>query len=148
MFQSVMIFKKYKNKQGWERFLVISLSVLFLDQIIKLVITKSIFFEVDVYKNANALFGISLDPKLILVLYIFFFAVLFRERKKILLLNDKIASVSLGLMCGGIISNFIDRMVCGYILDYINIPNFFSFSIADVAIFLGAFVLSYEILRK
>lgn len=143
-----MIFKKRKNKQGWERFLITALFVLFLDQTVKIVIARNIFFEADIYKNTNALFGVPLDHKLVFALYVFFFAVLFWERKKILPRNDKIVSISLGLMCGGIASNFIDRTVYGYILDYINLPGFFSFNIADLAIFFGALTLSWKILVK
>lgn len=143
-----MIFKKHKNKQGWERFLITALLVLFLDRATKLVIARNIFFEADIYKNANILFGIFLDSKLIFILYVIFFAVLFWKRKEILPRDDKIASISLGLMCGGIMSNFIDRTVYGYILDYINLPGFFSFNIADIAIFFGALTLSWKILVK
>lgn len=143
-----MIFKKRKNKQGWERFLITALFVLFLDQTVKIVIARNIFFEADTYKNTNALFGVPLDPKLVFALYVIFFAVLFWEHKKILPRNDKIVSISLGLMCGGIMSNFIDRTVYGYILDYINLPGFFSFNIADIAIFFGALILGWKILVK
>lgn len=143
-----MVFKKRKNKQGWERFLITTLFILFLDQTVKLVIAKNMFFEADIYKNESALLGVSLGTKLIFTLYIIFFAVLFLERKKILPLNNGIALISWGLMCGGIASNFIDRAVYGYILDYINLPNSFSFNIADVAILFGALTLSWKILVK
>ncbi len=143
-----MIFKKYKNKRGGKRFLIAALFTLFLDQTVKLVIARNIFFEANIYKNADALFGIPLDSKSIFILYIIFFAVLFWERKKILISDNKIMTISLGLMSGGIASNFIDRMVYGYILDYINLPGLFSFNIADLAIFFGALTLGCEILRK
>lgn len=143
-----MIFKKRKSKQGWKKFLITVLFVLFLDQTVKLVIARNIFLEADIHKNANILFGIFLDSKLIFILYVIFFAVLFWKHKKILLCNNKIVSISLGLMCGGIMSNFIDRTVYGYILDYINLPGLFSFNMADVAIFFGASVLGREILKN
>ncbi|MGK2877708.1 MAG: signal peptidase II [Solirubrobacterales bacterium] len=46
-----------------------------------------------------------------------------------------------GLLLGGAIGNAIDRISLGYVRDFIELPHFPSFNIADVAITLGVIVL-------
>ena len=63
-----------------------------------------------------------------------------RERK-----NARV-QVFAGMLIGGAIGNVIDRLFYGAVADFLNmsvpgIDNPFSFNIADVAIFLGAFGL-------
>ncbi len=63
-----------------------------------------------------------------------------RERKNVRV------QVFAGMLIGGAIGNVIDRLFYGAVADFLNmsvpgIDNPFSFNIADVAIFLGAFGL-------
>ena len=56
--------------------------------------------------------------------------------------------ISAGLLIGGALGNVADRMVYGYVLDFLNmsccgIINPFVFNVADVFIFLGAIGLIY-----
>jgi signal peptidase II len=46
-----------------------------------------------------------------------------------------------GLLLGGAIGNAIDRISLGYVRDFIELPHFPSFNVADVAITLGVIVL-------
>lgn len=46
-----------------------------------------------------------------------------------------------GLLLGGAIGNAIDRITLGYVRDFIEVPRFPSFNIADVAITLGVVIL-------
>lgn len=46
-----------------------------------------------------------------------------------------------GLLLGGAIGNAIDRITLGYVRDFIEVPHFPSFNIADVAITLGVVIL-------
>ncbi|MBJ7354880.1 MAG: signal peptidase II [Thermoleophilaceae bacterium] len=46
-----------------------------------------------------------------------------------------------GLLLGGAIGNAIDRISLGYVRDFIELPHFPSFNIADVAITFGVIVL-------
>lgn len=57
-----------------------------------------------------------------------------------------LARASGGLLIGGALGNVVDRLVYGAVADFLNmsccgIENPFSFNIADIAIFLGAFGL-------
>lgn len=51
-----------------------------------------------------------------------------------------------GLLLGGAIGNAIDRLALGYVRDFIELPHFPSFNVADIAITLGvvALVLTAE----
>lgn len=57
-----------------------------------------------------------------------------------------IAYVSAGLLVGGALANVADRLIYGYVLDFLNmsccgINNPFVFNVADIFIFAGAFGL-------
>ena len=72
-------------------------------------------------------------------------AVLFWARKHALTVWAKISA---GLLVGGALANVLDRLVFGYVLDFLNmsccgINNPFVFNIADVFIFAGALGLIF-----
>ncbi len=59
-----------------------------------------------------------------------------------------LAKISAGLLIGGAIANVVDRLIYGYVLDFLNmsccgINNPFVFNIADVFIFAGAIGLIF-----
>lgn len=60
----------------------------------------------------------------------------------------RVARISAGLLVGGAIANVVDRLIYGYVLDFLNmsccgINNPFVFNIADVFIFAGALGLIF-----
>lgn len=60
----------------------------------------------------------------------------------------RIAQISAGLLVGGAFANVLDRLIYGYVLDFLNmsccgINNPFVFNIADVFIFAGALGLIF-----
>lgn len=60
----------------------------------------------------------------------------------------KLANMCAGFVVGGALANVIDRVIYGYVLDFLNpsccgISNPFSFNIADVFIFVGAIGLVF-----
>ena len=141
------MFFKYKQ-QSLKKITAIALAVLFLDQIVKFVIVKNIFFTIDIYKNPNALFGLPVDFKLIFVLFIIFilYFILFKKTKSYAI--NSIYLIAFGLVFGGIIGNLTDRFFYGHIIDYINLCNLFVFNIADLSICFGVLLLSWKILGK
>lgn len=57
--------------------------------------------------------------------------------------SSKLMQISAGLLIGGALGNVVDRLIYGYVVDFINmsccsINNPFVFNIADVFIFAGA----------
>ena len=140
------MFLKY-NQQDLKKITAIALAVLFLDQITKLIIIKKIFFEIEIYKNYNALFGLPVDFNLVFVLFVLFIF-LFYFPKKQDSKYDKTIIISYSLILGGIAGNLTDRFFYGYIIDYINLFGLFVFNIADLSICFGALLLSWKILEK
>ena len=58
------------------------------------------------------------------------------------------AQISAGLLVGGALANVVDRLIYGYVLDFLNttccgIDNPFVYNIADVFIFAGAIGLIF-----
>lgn len=64
---------------------------------------------------------------------------------------NKIISIALSLVLAGGISNLIDRLFRGYVIDYIDINNLFKFpifNIADIFVVLGIAIIIIYILAK
>ncbi|KPU84978.1 lipoprotein signal peptidase [Marinosulfonomonas sp. PRT-SC04] len=62
--------------------------------------------------------------------------------------HSRLAQVSAGLLIGGALGNVMDRVLYGAVADFINmsccgIENPYSFNIADIAVFVGAFGLIF-----
>ena len=60
--------------------------------------------------------------------------------------HSRIVQLSAGLLIGGAMGNVIDRLIYGAVADFLNmsVPGFdnpYSFNVADIAIFAGAFGL-------
>ena len=49
--------------------------------------------------------------------------------------------LAIGLLAGGAIGNLIDRVFRDAVVDYIDLPAWPSFNVADIAITLGAVIL-------
>lgn len=116
------------------------LGVLFLDQIL-----KKIFYEKgSAEKNFGSLFSIDINPYCsffaLLLLVIFYF---FRKNK-----NYRKATTPSALIVAGILSNSIDRMRLGFVIDYINLFNIFVFNLADIMILCGAIILFWQIVKE
>lgn len=57
-------------------------------------------------------------------------------------------SLSLALIIGGGISNLLDRVLRGCVLDFIDLKFWPSFNLADSAITIGVVLLGYNVLFK
>ncbi|MCX5725739.1 MAG: signal peptidase II [Candidatus Saganbacteria bacterium] len=62
--------------------------------------------------------------------------------------DQKLIHVSLALIFGGSLSNFLDRLLNGYVMDMIDIRFWPVFNIADTVIVIGVAILLYEILTE
>lgn len=52
------------------------------------------------------------------------------------------------LLIAGALGNLIDRARLGHVLDFLELPHFPVFNVADSAIVLGAFLMGCELLRR
>jgi len=51
-----------------------------------------------------------------------------------------------GLILGGAVGNLIDRIRLGHVTDFIHVPNFPTFNLADAAITVGVVILALTLI--
>lgn len=61
-------------------------------------------------------------------------------------LKSKWMKSSLALLFSGTIGNFIDRLAFGYVRDFIDVPFFANFNIADCCLVIGSIMLMFFVL--
>ena len=100
------------------------------------------FFQLTLVRNPGAAFSIAEGATIFLTLFGFLvLAIIFYYSVKI---SSKGWSVVLGLAMGGILGNLVDRIfrepgvLRGHVIDWLQVPNFPVFNIADSAIVLAA----------
>ena len=140
-------------------FLSLSIFVILIDQFTKylMFINYKIFvnidfllFRLDFVKNYGAAFNIFSGNRIFLSLISIFFSILLIYlilRKNSL---NQIDLFSYSFILGGTIGNGIDRIIKGFVIDFINlnIINFPVFNIADISINLGFIFLLYKIFKN
>lgn len=62
--------------------------------------------------------------------------------------RDALLAVALGLQIGGAFGNIIDRFRYGYVIDWIDLPRFPTFNLADTGITIGVVLLIYCLLFR
>ena len=140
-------------------FLSCSIFIIILDQITKYfiffnyktVINNDFYlFKLDFVKNYGAAFNIFNGSRIFLSCISIIFSILLTYlilRKNTLNLNDL---YSYSFILGGTIGNGIDRILRGYVIDFINLNfiNFPVFNIADISINIGFIFLLYSIFKN
>ena len=96
-------------------------------------------------RNTGAAFGLfpSMTMPLAAISIVVIFALIFMDLK--FPLNDKFTQLGLSLMLGGSAGNLVDRLFRGYVHDFISIPYWPAFNIADIAVNVGIALLLYAI---
>jgi|FLOH01.1.fsa_nt_gi signal peptidase II len=142
--------KKQKNQLGNNGLfgLIAVLFLLVLDQIIKyLAATKNIFFDFKIFdlvfvKNTGAIWGSFQDGNTIFIwLSLIAIGILMFSYNSV----PKKACFFLWLLFGGIISNLIDRLFRGFVVDFIDFRFWPVFNIADAMIIIGIIGLIFFI---
>ena len=139
-------------------FLSLSIVIALIDQFTKYLIfhNKKLFinkdflvFKLDFVKNYGATFNIFSGSRIFLSLISIIFSILLIY---IIFRKNTINSIDLysySFILGGTIGNGIDRILKGYVVDFINlnIINFPVFNIADISINIGFVFLFYRIIK-
>lgn len=135
---------------------IITIIVILIDRLLKLVVnsTLELFVKYKVIDNFFYLFNCHNEGAAFSILNgnVFFLVIitliaLFLIIKFIKKENDysKINTISYGLLLGGILGNLIDRVIYGYVIDYLSFIifnySFPVFNFADISIVVGAFLL-------
>jgi len=140
----------------------IALILLTIDRLTKLAITTNIiegdkitiingFFNITNVKNEGAAFSILQGKQVlfyvITIIALAFFIYLFIKAK-----NNTLERVSCTLMFAGALGNFIDRLMNGYVVDFLDFIilgwDFPVFNFADICLTIGAFLLIISLIRE
>lgn len=146
-----------------KKVLIISFITLFIDLTTKFlifsldkfedsVVVINNFFKITPVKNFGAAFSTFEHMNLLLItisVIILIYLLLSINKVK----NTKLNGLSYGLLIGGLLGNLFDRMVFGYVRDFLSFKiwkfNFAIFNIADVGIVVGIFmILILSIIRE
>lgn len=128
--------------------LIISLAIIFLDQITKRMVVdymqlhKSIpliknILHLTYIQNTGAGFGIlkGWNTTLIFLSLIIIGGILFYFDK---IIKEKPMHIPIALILGGAVGNLIDRIFIGHVIDFIDFRIWPAFNVADSAITIGA----------
>ena len=148
-------------KQSIKNVYIISLVLVIIDQFIKLVVSYNMplnepsvlikgFLSIDLVHNTGAAFSILQGGRVFLIsigIVVIALLTLYIKNSEYV---DTIKTIVYGLLLGGIIGNLIDRIVHGYVIDYISFTiinyNFPVFNFADICIVVAVvFALIFTI---
>jgi signal peptidase II len=134
---------------------IISFLIIVLDRVVKILVTnkipfgktiniiKNVFYITNIH-NEGAAFSIMYGLRYILIglSIVFLIALIYYMYKK------KKFNIEFALIIGGLIGNLIDRIVFGYVIDYIGVIIFKYyfpiFNIADALIVIGTIILLFR----
>ena len=134
---------------------IISFIVLIIDEISKLIIEAILplnnsikiinnFFNLTYVHNEGAAWSILNGQRFILII-ISLLALIFLYKYLHDFKENKRNTLAFGLLFGGIIGNLFDRLIFGYVRDFLDFKifgyNYPIFNISDICIFLGTILL-------
>lgn len=143
-------------------FLLIVSIIVLLDQITKYLAVKYLkgeaphiliqnFFELEYVENYGAAFGILQNKKVFFIIItimviVGIITIFFRYSRRF----NNTMNMSLVMLLGGTIGNFIDRIRLSYVIDFISIKfgrnySFPVFNIADMFIVIGTFLIIFMV---
>lgn len=134
---------------------------LVLDQLIKIIVIVNInlyqsinviskFFNITYVRNNGAAWSILSGNRLTLILIaitalIMIYLYFIKDRKL-----TKLETFSYGILIGGTIGNLIDRIIYGYVIDYLDFKifnyNFPVFNFADICIVIGVILICISLI--
>ena len=142
---------------------IIAVICIFIDFISKLLVINNLevntgfniinsFFSILYVKNTGAAWGMFSNGTMILailsMIFLYFAIKYIYESKNI----SKLSIISYGILIGGIIGNLIDRLLRGYVIDFLSFNifgyNFPVFNIADTFIVISIILIVIESIIK
>ena len=140
-------------------FLSLSIFIILIDQLTKYLIFYNykkfinkdfLLFRLDFVKNYGAAFNIFSGNRIFLSCISIIFSILLTY---LILRKNSLNSIDLysySFILGGTIGNGMDRILRGFVIDFINLNfiNFPVFNIADISINIGFIFLLYNIFKN
>lgn len=144
-----------------KKILPISLLLIVIDQIVKILVINKMalqqsitiinnFFNITYVRNTGAAWSILSGNVLLLIMIsvlalITIYYYLIKDKDL-----NKIDIVSYSMLIGGIIGNLIDRVVHGYVIDYLDFKifnyNFPIFNVADTLIVISIIIIGISLI--
>ncbi|MEK6864045.1 MAG: signal peptidase II [Nanoarchaeota archaeon] len=129
---------------------LIAIVLIAIDQLVKVLLVGKKYligsYGIEYVENHGAAFGILQGWRWALiiasVLVLIFIAFLYFKEK------NKIEKAAFVLIFAGTLGNLIDRVMLGYVRDFIAIGSWPNFNIADSLNVIGALILVYVLVRK
>ena len=115
------------------KFLILSISLIMIDQITKILTIKNNSF----IKNTSTFYNLISNQLLIIIISIIILIFLFHY----LIKSNYKNTLEVSLVSAGIISNVFDRILYKGVIDFISISKFPLFNLADSFITMGAILL-------
>ena len=135
------------NWKNRSRLIYLFLGLIIADQLCKILILK--LYPVWVQKNPGIVFGIfssqfGLIIWLVLIGLILFIILVSRSQKR----SSNLFWWAITLVLAGGISNFIDRLWHGYVIDFLSFWLLPVFNLADMMIVVGCGLLVYQSIKS
>jgi len=103
-------------------------------------------FTIVFVKNTGIAFGFLAGNNAIMaIITLFVIAAIIKFRKS---MKDPVEQLAGSIILGGAISNLIDRVLMGAVVDYIKIKGIPTFNIADAALTVGAALIITAYLKE
>ena len=140
---------------------IICIITFIIDQISKCIISTYLklnkpitviknYFYIRYINNTGASWGILANQRIVLII-LSLIAIIIIIRYINTFKKTKLNIVGFGLLTGGILGNLSDRIIYGYVRDFIDIYifkyNYPVFNIADICIVIGVILLIISIIR-
>ena len=150
-------------KKGLKDVLFFGILFVIIDQIVKIVISNKMivnqtfiviknFFSISLVHNTGAAFSILSNSRILLIAIglVALIGLIFYIRK--LEKVDDIDIYTYSLLFGGIVGNLIDRIVYGYVIDYLSFKfgsyYFPIFNFAGICIVISVFILLFRMIKE
>ena len=143
-----------ERRHYWIFFIAGILDILIADFVTKLLVMKDVikplvfirdfFYITSPHKNDGIAFGIGLPLSIQIVGSLIILCFLYKVGSEYIFLDAKPSILKhwlLGAVIGGGLGNLIDRVLYGYVVDFIVLKPFPVFNIADIGITVGLVVL-------
>jgi len=139
--------------------LIIVASILFLDQVTKFLVVKNLslhqslpvikgVLHLSLVYNRGVAFGLFKGLNTFFILAAALAVILiYLNLKNLGWRKITLAAAALSLILAGAIGNLIDRVMFGYVIDFLDLRIWPVFNIADSAITIGAVLLACSILK-
>lgn len=140
---------------------ILAIILFILDQVSKALISTYLrlnesitiikdFFFIRYINNSGASFGMFKDSKIFLII-LSILAIIIILRYMNSFKKTYLNTIGFGLVLGGIVGNLSDRILYGYVKDFLDFVifnyNYPVFNLADIFIVLGVIILIISILR-